>query len=158
MKISEEEQLQLINDKITAEIRLNRAIKVELQRMGKKSDKTFVILQGDNTKYNRNFEFVDNLIEDYENIKREYNTGKDKKVNIGHLSAVLKSLEVEEKYLHDKFFKAKAHCTIAFFAYMNAKNLLADDKRLMKPKKISWSMGLMIFVVLLLSFLLGFIN
>ena len=109
-----EEEIQRVNDKITQEIRLNRALKAEIDNVFREhsTGSSFMMQAPDN--FERNCNFIEELEKKYEVLK--YKIEKGRHVEIGELSALLKSFEIEEKYLLDKYYKSKAHCTISYFA------------------------------------------
>lgn len=140
-----EEEIQLINDKITQEIRLNRAIKAEIDHVFRMPNNLYA---NSHSSFTRSCDFIDELFRKYEELK--YKVSKSRKVSISELSALLKSLEVEEKYLIDRYYKTKAHCTVSYFASTLFAKTIHSPSTSQTPK----STLLIIFTLLLIIILL----
>ena len=144
-----EKEIQKINDKITYEIRVNRALRAEIEYITRKDEKDLVLdLSND---YSRRCDFVQDLFQKYAEIQENIKSGIF--CDVGELTAILKSLEIEEKYLLDRYYKSKAHCTISYFASEKLTQQHQTGQNLQKNSVyrlllIFFTIGIVIFTIL----------
>jgi HD superfamily phosphohydrolase len=149
--VSLENEIQFIYDKITQEIRINRAIRAEIESVFRKNDLDFIFSFEETENYQRKINFIDELFEKFENTKLKVNNGD--LVEIGEVSALLKSIEIEEKYLLDRYYKSKAHCTLSYFAskLISMPNPSLNASK--KSKPLIWCLQILLLIFILYIFL-----
>lgn len=139
--------VESLGEKITKEIRLNRAIRTRLGSLFLRTQQNVLVLeewQGQEIKIGN---FLEELFEEVEKVKACL--GK-KDANIGQLSALLKQIEVEESYLADHLSRIKAKCFLNMLALKYAEKTLKEQesKDLIWKTKLKYSF---ITILILLS-------
>jgi ribosome-binding ATPase YchF (GTP1/OBG family) len=133
--------IEVLGEKITKEIRLNRAIRAQFNSLFLKTQQRVVFLENVEEDELRKGNFLDDLFRDVEKAKMK------KDVCIGQVSALLKQIEVEEKYLVDYYERIKARCYLNMLALKFAEKKV--EQRL--AKDLEWKKRIKMLLVYLIG-------
>lgn len=144
--------IECLGEKITKEIRLNRAIRTQFNSLFLKTQQNLVLLEDWNCQELKKGNFLEELFGEVEKVKNSL--GK-KDVNVGQVSALLKQIEVEESYLMDHLGRIRARCFLNMLAlkYAEKKEKEQQAKDLEWKTKLKYSL-LTIFILTILCTLL----
>jgi hypothetical protein len=106
--------IESLGELITKEIRLNRAIRSQFQSLFQKNQRKIVLLDYSEWNNFRKAQFLEDVLEEFQEVRKKVEKGE--KVCLGMISALLKQVEVEEKYLIDEFLKVRSFCFLSFAA------------------------------------------
>ena len=143
--------IEVLGEKITKEIRLNRAIRAQFNSLFSKTQQRVRFLENFDGDEMRKGNFLDDLFREVDKVKGK----KIKEVCVGEVSALLRQIEVEEKYLVDYYERVRARCFLNMLALkFNEKKVeerLAKDLKWKKRIKVSlvYLVGLSLLCLLL---------